>query len=192
MIKYLISGLIIISLLLLNQCRLTEKYRDKSVRWEENYDNLKDSSSVSYMTYEEYKKRMSEKVEDLMDSLNVKSKSLSSITETKLKVVYVKEAKAETMDIEIRKNVITKEKERILPFVHSPPCFNLEGYMTLTDSLPNLTFTKVEHVNNITDVVYMQRSKKFLFIKYGKWRARRVVVPECGEVKSERIDIVKE
>ena len=86
--------------------------------------------------------------------------------------------------------VIRENLERSYPFLDHEGCFTFAGNVKISDGL-NLEVTRREYRNTATEIAYIEREKKFLFIHFGKWQGKLFVKNECGEDIVKEVDVIK-
>lgn len=88
------------------------------------------------------------------------------------------------------RKVIVQNLARQYPFVDQSDCFLFEGAVTIDQGL-NLEVTRREYLNRTTEIAYIERSKRFLFIRYGPWRGKLYVQNECGEDQIKELTVIR-
>lgn len=88
------------------------------------------------------------------------------------------------------RRIIETNQTRQYPFVDQTTCFLFEGSVKIDQGL-NLEVTRREYTNRSTEIAYIERSKKFLFIRYGPWRGKLYIKNECGEDQVKELTLVK-
>ena len=68
--------------------------------------------------------------------------------------------------------------------------FVFKGQVVITDSII-VKVNERKYENKIVELAYIERSKHFLFVKYGKWKAKLFVKSECGKDQVKEINIVR-
>jgi len=86
--------------------------------------------------------------------------------------------------------VIRAKLDKDYPFVDNEGCFTFAGNVKVSDGL-SLEVTRREYLNRSTEIAYIEREKKFLFIRYGKWQGKLFVDNECGSDLIKELDIIK-
>lgn len=86
--------------------------------------------------------------------------------------------------------VIREGVDRSYPFFDHEGCFTFAGKVVISDGL-TLEVTRREYKNRATEIAYIEREKKFLFIHYGKWQGKLFVSNECGEDIVKEVDVIK-
>jgi len=86
--------------------------------------------------------------------------------------------------------VIRGQLNRSYPFLDHEGCFTFAGNVKLSDGLI-LEVTRREYRNTSTEIAYIEREKKFLFIHYGKWEGRLFIQNTCGSDMVKELDIIK-
>ena len=167
--------------------------RAENTRYQYNQQQLLDQVN-------EYKRitvRKSELIESLTEdqdslikALRIKPKYIDRIVErTHYAEDTLKTGKLlETADS--LRRIIENNQTRQYPFVDQTECFLFEGAVTIDRGL-NLEVTRREYTNHSTEIAYIERSKKFLFIRYGPWRAKLYIRNECGDDQVKELTLVK-
>jgi len=88
------------------------------------------------------------------------------------------------------RRIIQTNQTREYPFVDQTECFLFEGAVTIDRGL-NLEVTRREYLNHSTEIAYIERTKRFLFIRYGPWRAKLYIRNECGDDQVKELTLVK-
>ena len=86
--------------------------------------------------------------------------------------------------------VIREKLGREYPFLDQTGCFTFAGNVKVGKGL-SLEVTRREYLNMSTEIAYIEREKKFLFIRYGKWKGKLFVNNECGEDIVKEVDVIK-
>ncbi len=160
----------------------------ENIRFEFNQKQLLEETNQYkrlYVKKEEMVKSLTQKQDSLLKALKVKPKQVERIVES---VHHEIDTTGRTQLLAINDSllqVIENNQIREYPFKDVEGCFTFEGLVTIDNGL-HLAVTKREYTNTSTEIAYIEREKKFLGIKYGRWRGKLYINNECGE------DIVKE
>lgn len=176
----------------ITQKRLREA-REENTRYQANQQQLLDQVN-------EYKRitvRKSELIQSLtrdqdslIKALRIKPKFIDRIVErTHFAEDTLKTGKLLATADSLRR-IIETNQARQYPFVDQTECFLFEGAVIIDQGL-NLEVTRREYTNHSTEIAYIERSKKFLFIKYGPWRAKLFIRNECGDDQVKELTLVK-
>ena len=87
--------------------------------------------------------------------------------------------------------VIRDQHDRSYPFLDHEGCFTFAGNVKVSDGLI-VEVTRREYRNTSTEIAYIEREKKFLFIHYGKWEGRLFIQNTCGSDMVKELDIKKD
>jgi hypothetical protein len=138
------------------------------------------------LSLEEFKKSLTHKLDSTLKAEKIKPKQVTSIIEKHY--IY-----RDTSYTAIKPKPVTTETGDIFPFSNEKDCFRIDGYMQVFDKQPALIITNREFKNNSIDIAYIQREKKFWFIRYGKWRAQLLQKNSCPNSSSitKEIEVIK-
>lgn len=185
-----IAGICLILILALTayferQQRIRE--RQRADRLEENQRQyLQDSLRYAKLTLslQEFKTTMTRKVDSILNAARIKPKQVTSVVErhfyyhNKDTVLY-------------QPNQVVTDTGSLYPFSDYRDCFHFAGFMQIEGNKPELTVTLREFNNSSIDIAYLERPHKFLFFKWGKWRAKLKSTHQCGEETTKEIEIIK-
>ena len=164
------------------------KEKENRIRLQENQKQLIRADSMQYIklqiTLDEFKKTMNHKIDSLLKAEKIKPSRIEKIIERHF---YYRD----TSYNEIKPLPIETFKGKIFPFSDIKDCFRVDGYMMVEELKPVLVITNREFKNNTTDIIYLDREKRFLFLKFGKLKAKLKSIPECGEERIKEVEIVK-
>lgn len=168
-----------------HQGRIRE--RERANRLAENQRQMLDDS-IKYakltLSLNEFKKSMSHKVDSILDAMRIKAKQVTSVVER-----HYYYHNSDTLFY--RPNAVETDTGRLYPFVDVKDCFTFAGFMEVNNNRPELSVTKREFNNNSVDIAYLERPHKFLFIHWGKWRAKLKSVNQCGDATIKEIQVIK-
>lgn len=133
---------------------------------------------------DEFKKTMSAKVDSILQAEKIKPKQVKSVVE---RFYYYRDTSYQSHS----PDPVVVNNETIYPFTDVKDCFSIKGFLQVRDLRPSVTITDRLYTNNSTDIAYLVRPHKFLFIKYGKWQGKLKTVNQCGETTTKEIEIVK-
>lgn len=136
------------------------------------------------VTLDEFNDIMTRKVDSIMKASKIKAKNVQTVTE---RFYYYRD----TSYSHFTPEPVNTPTGKIYPFSDLKKCILIEGYMTMDSLRPSLVITNREVKNNSTDIGYLYRPHKFIFIKYGKWKADLVTSNDCGETTTKVIEIIK-
>ncbi len=86
--------------------------------------------------------------------------------------------------------VIRARLNKNYAFVDHEGCFTFAGNVKVGEGL-SLEVIRREYLNRSTEIAYIEREKKFLFIRYGKWKGKLFVDNECGNDLVKELDVIK-
>ncbi|NLH51830.1 MAG: hypothetical protein GX459_03165 [Bacteroidales bacterium] len=162
--------------------------RADRIRLQQNQAQLMVADSLKYLrlqiTLEEFKKGMNERMDSILKAEYIKPARVERIIE---RHYYYRD----TSYNEIRPLPVETIKGKVFPFSDIKDCFRVDGYMMVEELKPVLVITNREFKNNTTDIIYLDREKRFLFLKFGKLKAKLKSIPECGEERIKEVEIVK-
>lgn len=128
--------------------------------------------------------------DSLIKALRIKPKFIDRVVER----VHFAEDTTKTRKLlataDSLRRIIETDLAREYPFVDQVECFLFEGSVKIQDGL-NLEVTRREYMNRSTEIAYIERSKKFLFIKYGPWRGKLYIHNDCGEDQVKELTVVR-
>jgi len=137
------------------------------------------------LSFKEFKQSMTIKIDSILKASKIKAKNVTSITE---RYFYYRD----TSYSSIRPDPVITPSGKIYPVDYKKDCFSFKGFMIVDTLLrPALIITDRKFENNTVDVGYIYRPKKFLGIRFGKWKGDLKSVSDCGDEKTKQIDIIK-
>jgi len=151
---------------------------------QQQYLSQQDQYQKLTVTFDEFKKSMSAKIDSILAASKIKPKQVTSVTE---RIYYYRD----TSYTNIKPNPVITDKGTIYPFVDVRDCFAISGFMSLQGNRPELTIIDRQYRNHSIDIAYLQREKKFLFFRYGKWRAELYQTNVCGDQTTKEIEVIK-
>lgn len=104
------------------------------------------------------------------------------------KIVTVTNTVIDTVEKEIYIDNIRKDYWQ---FVDSGKCYVLEGEAYLKNDTISLWRKNYKQVNKDDFTFWRERSKKFLFIKFGRWNYKMKVDSECGNSDYREVKFLK-
>lgn len=184
---YIYAGIAILIIALAAWGSITHKKlvraRADNIRYEYNQQQLLDQA-------ERYK-RLAVTRAQLLEGMTVRQDSLIRALKIKPKQIErVVERHHYHIDTVPEIVYIAALKEGDYPFIDKSTCFTFGGSIKVTDSL-QLTVDRREYHNRTTEIAYLEREKKILFIRYGPWRAKLHIDNECGEDLVKELTVVK-
>ena len=183
--KYLILGICILGGLLYwsNNSRINEKCR--ADRMTINFQEEENDNKSLQLSINELQESTSDRIKQLSDSLNIKSKNIKEYVYIELRDTVI-----DTVYIDL-----IKANDTTFTFTKEIECHNISGELTIKDSVPELKFNEISYSNNLEYVAYLDKKEfKLWFIKfkYGhKDNIDLAIFPECGDVTIERVQIIK-
>jgi len=177
-----------------NQMRkgyLREKARNE--RLSRNQEQLLDQVN-NYMRLTLTQKEMLASITKEQDSLirlhKIKPKQIERIVERLHIEIDTTEKIQLLASNDSLQKVIREKLDREYPFLDQAGCFTFAGNVKISDGL-SLEVTRREYTNKSTEIAYIEREKKFLFIRYGKWQGKLFIQNECGSDVVRELDIIK-
>ena len=129
---------------------------------------------------------------ELSDRLERERDSLARIVKTRPKNITKIEYRFTVLKIPgIAPLTIKPISKGVWDVVDSTKCFTWTGQVSLSGASVSVNRTGFEYHNKSTEVFYRERSKKFLFIKYGKWINKKQESSECGETSVKTFEFIK-
>jgi hypothetical protein len=158
--------------------------RDRADRLLENQSQLLQRSASYkklYITHKELADTKDARIDSLLSELKVKPKHVTR---------YV-ERWHHTVDTIIKRDTLVVLADKYTwPFVDTSSCFIFAGNVLIGENVV-LEVTRREYTNQTTEVAYLERSKKFLGIRYGPLSAKIYVKNTCGADQIRDIEVVK-
>lgn len=137
------------------------------------------------LSFKEFKQSMTEKIDSILKASKIKPKNVTSVTE---RYFYYRDTSYASM----RPEPVQTPQGKIYPVDYKKDCFSFKGFMIVDTLLrPSLIVTDRKFENNSVDIGYIYRPKKFLGIKFGKWKGDLISTSDCGEEKTKHIEIIK-
>lgn len=162
-----------------NISRLQENQKQQAKQDSAKYTHLK-------VTVDELPDVINHRVDSLMKAYKIKEKHVERIVE---RYYYYSDVDSD----QIKPNPVESPIGKIYPFDKWYECFHLVGFMQIDTAIkPVLTLTKKEYQDSITDLLFLQRTKKFLGIKYGPFKAQLVSESKCGDQRIKDIEVIME
>jgi len=189
---YLIGAAILLFLALVFTLNIEHNRR---VREQVRADRLEENQrqylidSLKYIkltqTVREFKETLSRKLDSILAVSKIKPRQVTGVIE---RHYYYRD----TSYSHYAPVPLETDSGKIYPFLDLKDCFRFEGFMKNDKNLqPELTVTKREFINNSIDVAYLERPYKFLFIKWGRWKAKLKSVNQCGDATIKEIEVIK-
>lgn len=158
---------------------------NRADRMTENYQKSEDSNKIIVASLNELTKNQSNRIDELADSLNIKQKSITKYVKIKVKdsIPYPVET------------IITKVDSGVYEFSRDTACFSIVGNVSLLESEPIVSITKLTYDNIIEYLVYIERKQwQFLFIKsrlFGHKEVKLETISKCGISTTTNIELIK-
>lgn len=133
---------------------------------------------------DEFKTTMSVKVDSILTAEKIRPKRVERIIERHY--VY-----RDTSYQAQAPEPVVAGRDTIYPFVDIKDCFTVTGFLQVKALQPLVTITARLFENSSTDIAYIEREKKFLWWRIGKWKGRLKTINTCGETTTKEIEIVK-
>lgn len=156
-------------------------------RWQNNYMEANKTARENkniVLTQKEFLKQKDTRISKLLDSLNIKPKTVTKYVE---RVIIQHDTTVQEVPVEKIATGTYKIKD-------SGPCFTWSGIVTVLsqDSL-NIKRTAFEYENTFREISVNRTLKgKFLFWKiYDKKQADVKIIPECGVEVIKTVNIIK-
>lgn len=166
------------------------KYTAESLENERLLDNqeqllTKADFILLRQSMEEFKATIPFKIDSILKSEKIKLKNIERVIERHL--IF-----RDTTYASHTPTPVNSADGRIYPFEDTNKCFEIKGFMMVTGTQPSLTITDRKFENSSIDISYIKRSKRFLGIAYGRWKAKLKSINQCGETTVKEIEIIKE
>lgn len=188
---YLIAGLLVLLLAAAGSATVYQqkykKQKEERERLEENQAQLlkeKADYTLIKQSIEEFKETISARVDSALRANRIKPKQVERIVE---RHYYYRDTSYIT---HVPEPVVVNDVT-IYPFTDIKDCFTIKGFMELRDSRPAVTITERKFENNSVDIAFIEREKRFLGIRFGKWKGRLKTINKCGETTTKEIQIIK-
>lgn len=133
---------------------------------------------------DEFKKTMSIKVDSILAAEKIKPRRVERIIERHY--VY-----RDTSYQSHAPDPVVAGQDTVYPFEDNKDCFTVKGFMQVRDLRPLVTITDRLFENKSIDIAYIEREKKFLWFRVGKWKGRLKTSNTCGETTTKEIEIIK-
>lgn len=164
------------------------KAKAENIRYQYNQQQLLDQANEYkrlVVTREEMIRSLTVKQDSLIRALKLKPKQIERIVErVHIEIDTTHRTELLASNDSLRK-VIENNLSREYPFLDKEGCFIFGGTVGVSGGL-RLNVERREYLNRSTEIAYLERSKKFLFIRYGPWIGKLYIDNECGA------DIIKE
>lgn len=165
----------------------------KSERLAYNQDQLLDQVNQYKrldITQREMLASMTTEQDSLIRVLKIKPKQIERIVERiHIEVDTTEKTQLLATNDSLQK-VIRERLDREYPFLDQAGCFVFAGKVKISDGL-SLKVNRREYINKSTEIAYIEREKKFLFVRYGKWQGKLFIDNECGTDIIKELDIIK-
>ena len=188
---YAIIGLAILLLAAAGSAALLQKKYQKEKankeRLEENQRQLlkeKADFVLLKQTIEEFKQTISAKVDSVIKAEKIKPKNVERIIERHF---FYRDTSYHTYT----PGPVVVGDATVYPFTDIKDCFTVKGFMEIVDKMPAVTITDRRFDNVSTDIAYIEREKKFLGIRFGKFRGRLKTINQCGSTTTKEIEVIK-
>lgn len=152
-------------------------------------DEVDDYKRIS-LTRAELIASLTSRQDSLLRALKVKPKQVEKIVERWHHSVDTTQKAQLLASNDSLKKIIDDKIARDYPFIDKEGCFLFAGSVSIDDGL-SLAVTRREYTNRSTEIAYLERSRRFLFIRYGPWRARLHINNECGDDQVIELVVVK-
>lgn len=166
------------------QATKIKKLKEERARLELNYLNaVQDATNNSYFLLKEKEltKRQKEVNDSLAKALKIKPKNIE-------KIVYETVTVHDTVSLLVPVQYMSKNFWLI---EDTGKCFVWKAEARLTDDSLSVKRTDFAYHNMTTEVFWRERARKFLFIKFGKFKNFQQKSSECGEVTTKTFEFVK-
>lgn len=194
---YIYAAILIIVLSLVSWGTLTRKQlikaRAENIRYQYNQQQLLDKVNEYkriVVTREELISSLTREQDSLMRELKIKPKQVERIVERWHYSVDTTQKAQLLASNDSLKRIIEDNLSQRYPFLDQAGCFIFGGSVAIDQGL-RLEVTRREYTNRSTEIAYLEREKKFLFIRYGPWRGKLFVDNECGEDQVKELTVVK-
>jgi hypothetical protein len=175
--RYLIGAILVLSFALILSTQKACDYKTESDRHESNEYALMNPSEgrVVNLTREQFEDRLGFKIDSLNRLHGERMKRVQGLTTIKTKIVR----QNVPMEV-IRYDTVT----RIRQLAYLDSCFSV----SVVDTTLSISFSDTIQIVNYLG----KRSKKFLFIRYGKRHEHVKAFSKCGTVEVGSFKIIKE
>ncbi len=175
--KYLLGAFLVAIILLFMVSKKTLDYRNEAIRHESNEYALLNPTQgrVVNLTQEQFEDRLGFKIDSLNRLHGERVKHVKGLVTVKTKIVR----KNVPMEI-VKWDTVTRIRE--LAYLDS--CFSVN----VVDTVLSIQFADTIQIVNY----FGKRSKKFLFIRYGKRHEHVKAFSKCGTVEVGSVKVVKE
>lgn len=161
--------------------------RADKVRLQENqaqYLAEKSDFVLLKQSLKEFKETMPSVIDSALKANKIKPKNVERVIE---RHYYYRDT---TYKSHAPEPVIT-DKDTTYPFVDVSKCITITGFMQLHNKEPVLTITERQISNNSIDIVHLEREKKFLWWRVGRWKGKLQTINDCGETTTKEVEIVR-
>jgi hypothetical protein len=189
--NYLLAGLIV---LLVAAAGSAVVYQQKYQKQKANRERLEENQAqllkekANYIlikqSLDEFKATISARVDSVLRADRIKPKQVERIVERHF---YYRD----TSYVTHVPDPVVVDNTTIYPFTDLKDCFTIRGFMELRDAKPAVTITDRKFENSSVDIAYIEREKKFLGIRFGRWKGRLKTINQCGATTTKEIEIVK-
>jgi hypothetical protein len=176
------AALIILLAAIFGLYKLWQSEKSERIRQQDNNNSLMLSHKQQMdltlkLTKDEFKKFKPELLQEIRDSLNVKSKQITNVTTNTYNYTY-----------DTTKVPLTPQNDSIFKFKHKfDNCLSIAGRVDVFNK--DLYFDTPEMNYKSTSVAYWEKTKRFFFIKYHKELFQKTYNNCTGETKIEKIEI---
>lgn len=185
----------IIALLLFTLMATSVHYRQKylqekadKIRLSHNQQQLLDEGNQYkrvIVTLKELNQSLTHAQDSLLQELKIKPRQVERIVEREHYAIDTTVTRFLLATNDSLKRVIEEKIHRDYDFADTSGCFVFAGSVSIDNGL-QLIISNREYLNHSTEIAYLEREKKFWFIRYGPWSAKMFIDNDCGS------DIVKE
>lgn len=176
-------------------------YKDwqfKSLEYErlkENTSQQRKADSLGYSKqiltrkeFEEYLEYSNKELKQYFLDHSIKPKQIERIIDSRFEYLNRDTAKINLQPIV---DAIKENKSIKVPIAVSDSCMYIGGYVLFDNDTLSLDITNRKFTNKSEVIAYWERTKKFLFIKYGKKKTTFIVKDNCGRTETFEIEIYK-
>jgi len=170
-----ISGIVLLCVILLIMLLWGINQRSEKLRYKSNFEaEVLHNGQQVIVTQSEYQ-RLYKDIDSLTRSLGLKPKQVIQIVQSNYEIVDSAVGKLTGDTIyQIRNDTVIMYIDT-LKFSIDRPCYILSGYLANNQIHEKLTLKDKSSL-----IIYRERPRKFLFIKYGRWQYSAILHSQCS------------
>jgi len=169
------------------------KAKAENIRYANNQQQLLDQVNDFkriIVSRRELIESLTTKQDSLIRELKIKPKQVERVVERIHYTIDTVQTTKLLASNDSLKMIINNNLSREYPFIDQEGCFTFGGFVGINNGL-KLQVQRREYLNRSTEIAYIERSKKFLFIRYGPWKGRLYIDNECGEDQIKELAVIK-